>query len=217
MLKKGFTLSEVLITLAIIGIVAAMTIPSLMQSIQDKDRRVAYNKSVAIISEATQQLAAKDIGCGTIVDNESLARCLANVFISGTLTDNTLLVSDGQAYTFFWRKGEAGTYSDCGEFPLDTEDNWKGRDANCVVVIDINGPNKGSIGNDDYSAKIAITAPSGIDHFPMILTSHSVRPAYYENSLGYEYSFGREATADEKPWEAAEELRNQVQNNVNNP
>lgn len=211
MLKKGFTLSEVLITLTIIGIVAAMTIPSLLQSMQDKDRRVAYSKSVAIISEATQQLAVKEIGCGTIVDNESLARCLANVFISGTLTDNTLLVTDGQSYTFFWRKGEAGTFADCGEFPLDTEDNWKGTDANCVVVVDINGPNRGTLGHDDYSTKAAITAPSGIDHFPMILTEHSVRPAFYEGSLGYEYSFGRKATASEKPWEALEELKNQVQ------
>lgn len=211
MLKKGFTLSEVLLTLTIIGVVAAMTIPSLFQSMRDNDRRVTFKKSVAIISEATQQLSLKEIPCGIISSNADLAKCLANVFISGTLTDNTLLVTDGQSYTFFWRKGADGTYADCGEFPLDTEDNWKGTDANCVVVVDINGPHKGSIGNDDYSAKVAITAPSGVDHFPMILTQHSVRPAFYVGSVGYEYTYGREANAAEKPWEALKDLQNQVQ------
>ena len=34
--KKGFTLAEVLITLAIIGIVAAMTIPTLVENAQKK-------------------------------------------------------------------------------------------------------------------------------------------------------------------------------------
>lgn len=33
---KAFTLAEVLITLGIIGVVAALTIPALMQNIQDK-------------------------------------------------------------------------------------------------------------------------------------------------------------------------------------
>lgn len=35
-MKKGFTLAEVLITLGIIGVVAAMTLPTLVQKYQDK-------------------------------------------------------------------------------------------------------------------------------------------------------------------------------------
>ena len=34
--KKGFTLAEVLITLAVIGVVAAMTIPTLISNINQK-------------------------------------------------------------------------------------------------------------------------------------------------------------------------------------
>ncbi len=33
--KTGFTLSEILITLGIIGVIAAVTIPSLVQGVQD--------------------------------------------------------------------------------------------------------------------------------------------------------------------------------------
>ena len=35
-MKKGFTLAEVLITLGVIGIVAVMTIPTLVQSYEEK-------------------------------------------------------------------------------------------------------------------------------------------------------------------------------------
>lgn len=43
--KKGFTLAEVLITLAIIGIVAALTIPTLVASIQNNQLKIAYKKA----------------------------------------------------------------------------------------------------------------------------------------------------------------------------
>ena len=216
MYKKGFTLAEVLTTLLIIGIIAALTIPLLLQSMEDKDRRVAYNKSVAVLAEAIQQLTAREIGCGTIADDEDLAKCLANVFIAGTLDDNVLTAADGQSYIFFWRKGANGTYSDCGEKPLNTEKNWKGSDANCLVVIDVNGPHRGSVGHDDYSVKTAVEAPSGEDHFPMILTLHSARPTFYEGSLGFEYSYGIEATADVQPWNDTEDEENNVTPSVPN-
>ncbi len=43
--KKAFTLAEVLITLGIIGVVAAMTLPSLIQKKEQKDLEVAFKKS----------------------------------------------------------------------------------------------------------------------------------------------------------------------------
>ena len=43
--SNGFTLAEVLITLVIIGIIAAMTIPALMNNIQKRQYIVAWRKS----------------------------------------------------------------------------------------------------------------------------------------------------------------------------
>lgn len=58
--KAGFTLSEVLITLGIIGVVAALTIPTLMNNIQHKILEVRFKKSVAmlylLIERATNEL-----------------------------------------------------------------------------------------------------------------------------------------------------------------
>lgn len=63
-MKKGFTLAEVLITLGIIGIVAAITIPILMNNIQDQQFKTAWKKQFSQFSNATN-LVLNDNG-GTI-------------------------------------------------------------------------------------------------------------------------------------------------------
>lgn len=50
--KSGFTLAEVLVTLMIIGVIAAMTIPSLMQSTAQQEFRAAFKKAVSMINQA---------------------------------------------------------------------------------------------------------------------------------------------------------------------
>lgn len=44
--KLAFTLAEVLITLGIIGVVAAMTIPNLMENVRNKDLQVQLKKTI---------------------------------------------------------------------------------------------------------------------------------------------------------------------------
>lgn len=51
--KNAFTLAEVLITIGIIGVVAAITIPTLVKNVQDYQYKVAYKKAY---SEAQQAL-----------------------------------------------------------------------------------------------------------------------------------------------------------------
>lgn len=50
--KKGFTLAEVLITTAIIGIVAAIIIPAVINDIQDQEFKKLYRKAYAEMSQA---------------------------------------------------------------------------------------------------------------------------------------------------------------------
>lgn len=52
--KRGFTLAEVLITLDIIGVVAAITIPILEQNIQDKQFKEAAKAAYSKASQAIQ-------------------------------------------------------------------------------------------------------------------------------------------------------------------
>ena len=60
MRMSGFTLAEVLITLGIIGVVAAMTMPTLMNSTQGAQYKAAYKKALSAISQGVTLNVALD-------------------------------------------------------------------------------------------------------------------------------------------------------------
>ncbi|MDD3238046.1 MAG: type II secretion system protein [Candidatus Gastranaerophilales bacterium] len=51
-MKKAFTLAEVLITLVIIGIIAAMTIPALLNNTNKEEYRTGLKKAVSMLQQA---------------------------------------------------------------------------------------------------------------------------------------------------------------------
>lgn len=53
--RKGFTLAEVLITLGIIGVVAAITMPIIVNKYQEQVYKTAYKKVYAELSEAVRE------------------------------------------------------------------------------------------------------------------------------------------------------------------
>ena len=58
--RFGFTLAEVLITLGIIGVVAAMTMPTLINSTQGAQYKAAYKKALSALSQAVTLNVALD-------------------------------------------------------------------------------------------------------------------------------------------------------------
>ena len=52
--KRAFTLAEVLITLGIIGVVAALTIPTILRNIQDYQLNIAFKKFYSTFTQAVQ-------------------------------------------------------------------------------------------------------------------------------------------------------------------
>ena len=57
--KSAFTLAEVLITLGIIGVVAAMTLPALIQKNNAKSLEVAFKKAYSNLYNAFNQVIAE--------------------------------------------------------------------------------------------------------------------------------------------------------------
>ena len=62
MTKPAFTLAEVLITLGIIGIVAAMTMPALIENHQSSVLQQRFKKAYSSMSQVFQRVAFEDYG-----------------------------------------------------------------------------------------------------------------------------------------------------------
>ncbi len=58
---RGFTMAEVLITIGIIGLVAAMTLPAVINNAKNKELEVAFRKQYSLLSQAINYLQAQDI------------------------------------------------------------------------------------------------------------------------------------------------------------
>lgn len=215
--KKGFTLAEVLTTLMVIGVVAAMTIPTLMNSTDEQQKKASYRKAMSVLGQATQLLVAREDE-ETVADSADLATFMQNV-MTGTLTSetstgaggvvkNVLQTPDGMAFQFIYRpKGDIPEYkrtlkSICGDasdlFGSDP-DEWAAKDAECIVVIDVNGLGKGSTSfktakTTHGTAVTASDTMAGTDQFPVLLTGDGVRPIWIDGAAdlnkGYEYIYG---------------------------
>lgn len=95
MKEKAFTLAEVLITLGIIGIVAAMTLPTLTKKYQDKVMLTQVKRAYSDIENALRLYAAQnycsDITCisDTSGTSEELLKRLYTSFNGGTYCSKT--------------------------------------------------------------------------------------------------------------------------------
>ena len=142
MKKRGFTLAEVLITLAIIGVIAALTLPNLMTNTTEAQIGPKLAKAVSSFEQANETLLND-----SSVDTLSDARLLDNI---GTYTDELSkhfkISYDGIGY----RTKDGISYS----FTLgsvNTSTNYVPAYKQHVgnVTIDINGTNKPNIDGTD--------------------------------------------------------------------
>lgn len=69
---RAFTLAEVLITLGIIGVVAAMTIPVLMNYYQEQALLTQFNKAYSTISQAYVSAAQDNLTADHWTDQQTI-------------------------------------------------------------------------------------------------------------------------------------------------
>lgn len=140
--KSGFTLAEVLITLGIIGVVAAMTIPSLMNSTGQAEYKTGMKKALSVLNQAVTMNVALEgnsfADLTTTVTNASGS--LYNMFVSrmnivatGTsgAPDN---LNRANNYTLFFNDGMAIS------FPI-AASTCNGTNT-CKLIVDVNGSKK---------------------------------------------------------------------------
>ena len=161
MKKSGFTLSEVLLTLGIIGVVAAMTVPSLMNSTEDKKLSAAAKKAYNTLQNAVSQkqalteLTPEDVTDGKLID-----------FLAGKSTDGVQVLK----YNQYAKEGivqlpDGIIMGDGGGSQCGSEKNKAvGQGTYCVITVDINGeagPNFSAMksGTSSGGAKLTKFAP----------------------------------------------------------
>ena len=137
--KSGFTLAEVLVTLMIIGVIAAMTIPSLMQSTSQQEYKAAFKKAVSMINQAVTLNYALDGRDGTDYTGTSFFDLMTqrlNV-MSSTAANSELYTADGMYFKAGKPKDGSGQCTVAG---------GGGENNICAeVTVDVNGakgPNK---------------------------------------------------------------------------
>lgn len=77
--KHAFTLAEVLITLGVIGIVAAMTLPSLIQKRQNKVLETQFKKSYSMISQVLLSVITDEYGGIVNFGNSDLPNLISSI------------------------------------------------------------------------------------------------------------------------------------------
>lgn len=123
-MKDGFTLAEVLITLGIIGVVAAMTLPTLIQNNTEKARVTALKKQYSILNQAYQRIVfdkgTPDIWLKDCENTKDCSEKFANEFkeylkivndcgfTQGCFKDAEVKNFDGSDYFNFDQRNETG-------------------------------------------------------------------------------------------------------------
>ena len=199
---NAFTLAEVLITLGIIGVVAAMTMPTLMNSTNGAQYKTAYKKALSVLSQAVVlNVALDDYDLSQATETSTKATdgssaSLYNLFnnrMNVVKTDNgssNVGWSSGDAkfgnqaksnYTLFFNDGITFTFS-----TKDTGCTLNGNRAGlCYGVIDVNGeknPNKivicSSKNGTDKAAQHDdnCTVDNPTDIYPVVMYDQTILP-----------------------------------------
>lgn len=158
MRKEAFTLAEVLITLGIIGVVAAMTLPSLVNRTRQKELETAFQKQYTLLQQAILSIKYEDdlpFERASYKDNfkKRLAEKYKATKDCGAITNNVGCVVRDDDGTFSYYKTltgktlDRGYFDDGGFISLDgitffMEQGAQSSYTGYLVSIDVNGYRK---------------------------------------------------------------------------
>ena len=201
--RFGFTLAEVLITLGIIGVVAAMTMPTLMNSTNGAQYKTAYKKALSVLSQAVvlnvalddyDMSQATETSAAKATDGSSAS--LYNLFnnrmnvvkTSSGATEDTGWESETAQfgskgsgnYTLFFNDGIVFSFkNNVGNCTDYNPAAGVTSDKRCYGVIDVNGeknPNK-EVKCDSGTSADTCTVSNPTDIYPVVMYDQTILPA----------------------------------------
>ena len=124
MRKLGFTLAEVLITLGIIGVIATLTLPTLMSNTAEREYSTALKKAISSLTESVQmQVALENVSFDEMYDASSTA--------AGDNEDSDFSTEATSLYAFLSSRMQTEKYADMGGTDVCAE-NADANTANCL-------------------------------------------------------------------------------------
>ena len=151
MKKNGFTLAEVLITLAIIGVVATMTLPALMTNTAEQQAKTGLKKGINTLTEAAQMSQAID-GYGFEglssantteggEDEQSLYGLLSRRTQVDYVKSGSGKIGASSNYTVFFRDGSAVSFAPIAHSGNSTQNEMQSDNLpyGIPVLFDTNG------------------------------------------------------------------------------
>ena len=198
MKKFGFTLAEVLITLAIIGVVAVLTLPALMNNVGEQQYTSGLKKGINTLSEAGQMSHALDgfsyddvtanSATNQTAANEGGARSLYGILLGRVQIDEsstnqqganlnmgTFTIGTGN-FAIFMRDGSILQYNPSESSQTIASD---GHIDGIRAVLDVNGlkgPNMSSTCGATEGTECTNQNKSIKDQFPIIIRDNYARP-----------------------------------------
>ncbi len=155
---KGFTLAEVLITLGIIGVVAAMTMPTLINSTQGAQYKTAYKKALSVMSQAVvMNIALEDYDLSQTVAGTNLT---ANTAADGAPSNATDVGGAQSLYELFKNRMNVVKVASTSDFQGDTQG-----ETDYYKIINVDDADKA-----DYAAFATLHSAAGDHVFPDIST-----------------------------------------------
>lgn len=181
MKKSGFTLAEVLITLVIIGVIAAMTIPTLLSNTNKQEFKTALKKAMSVINQAiTLNYALTGNEMNSVLQNNTL---LNEFMYSRTsilkVNGKNYYTADGIIYNF------TNATQACAEPSAGTAiENFSG--TSCMLIVDVNGDKGPNVlaGGTGNGTDAAITNVEGIkDQYVFYVLPQRVIPGKAAQSV----------------------------------
>jgi len=174
--KHAFTLAEVLITLTIIGVIAAITIPSLLQNMDNQQNKTAWKKAYSEMEQAYMNIKRENGGSiDEYFGGESSTESLVSLFYKQFSTIETDLSIPGLANMYKTLDNQTVPYSNFSYGKMVQNRGWSvffrtWHPDRSVIMVDINGHKKG---------------PNvlGKDLFGAILTKDWIKPIGAEGTL----------------------------------
>ena len=197
--RFGFTLAEVLITLGIIGVVAAMTMPTLMNSTNGAQYKTAYKKALSVLSQAVVLNVALDdydMSQTTATGTDGTTATMYNLFnnrmnvvktegnaYTAAPTSASVKFGDSANYTLYFNDGITFTFKkDAVGCTEGTADGTTVASKKCYGVIDVNGeknPNKlvNCDGKDWNVGDANCKVSNPTDIYPVVMYDQTILPA----------------------------------------